>query len=118
MEKENDGVAVGELIKMIRDLSGEFKSLSGDFHNQANLLIETNRMVEDTKRSIERLFNAFPDRDPDGHRIKHEQSDDAAEDAKKFRQMVRNGLVLFGIPAVLTAVASAVWAYIKIEIHK
>ncbi len=103
---------------MIRDLSGEFKSLSGDFHNQANLLIETNQMVQETKREISRLFAAFPNGDVDTHRINHEDQLEETKDRQSFRRTIRNGLVLFGIPAALVMVGTSIWEYIKVRMHQ
>jgi hypothetical protein len=104
MMSEEEKATVAQILGMMR-------SLTQDFSNQAKLMI-------DVERKLDTLIAAFPEHGLEAHRIYHENQLTIDKDARVFRQSLRSGLALFGIPASLGFVGWAVWEAIKIKIHQ
>lgn len=96
--------SVAELLSMMR-------SLSNDFQSQAKLMLEM-------ERKIDLILSAFPASGLAAHKADHEKRETAEHDAHAFRQSLRTGVAMFGIPVLLSFVGYAIWEYLKLKVHQ
>ena len=96
--------------KSVAQLIGVVSSLREDMVNQATLLL-------DVQKKIDLLLAAFPEGGLMGHRLFHEGQQKSDSDSRAFRQSLRTGIAMFGIPVLLTFVGYAIWEYLKVKVR-
>lgn len=96
--------------KSVSRLIGIVSSLREDMASQATLLL-------DVQKKIDLLLAAFPEGGLVSHRLFHEDQQKSRNDAHAFRQSLRTGIAMFGIPALLTFVGYAIWEYLKVKVR-
>lgn len=101
----------------MKDLVAAIRALQRDLaqaHKQNVGGIEHgNKGIDELSRKIDDLMGAFPNRDPDGHRVYHEEMIQLARARREFWQALRTSLAEKGIWALLLFVLGAVALSIK-----
>ena len=113
--------AIEDLHKRLVGIEGIAETL-GEIYKSTQ---HTDRRLTDLMLSVssyiakqEQAIKGFPNDDPDGHRKAHEAMITSAQRKAAFYSMMLHEVSKWSIFGVLTGLATAVWLFIKTEVHK